>query len=168
MEKAKNDNLKKELEPFVNALHDMVLADIEYLEAQQAIEEDKVDSAKEHYVSAQMLREQSLDYNRPMLDDEEEKAKTAAKRLQPIKDELEEHVMNNNEESLDLDNLKTFVQEYADKEEIKQDDARLLQTPLTSVEHYVEKESYDKAEKHMRSEERRVGKECRYRKGQDK
>src|SRR5699024_1788189 len=36
MEKAKNDNLKKELEPFVNALHDMVLADIEYLEAQQA------------------------------------------------------------------------------------------------------------------------------------
>lgn len=151
MEKAKNDNLKKELEPFVNALHDMVLADIEYLEAQQAIEEDKVDSAKEHYVSAQMLREQSLDYNRPMLDDEEEKAKPAAKRLQPFTDELEEHVMNNIEESLDIDILKTFVQEYADKEEIKQDDARLLQTHLTSVEHYVEKESYDKAEKHMKN-----------------
>src|SRR5699024_8219510 len=149
MEKAKNDNLKKELEQFVNALHDMVLADIEYLEAQQAIEEDKVDSAKEHYVSAQMLREQSLDYNRPMFDAEEETAKPADKRLQPSADELEVHVMNNIEESSEIDIQKTFVQEYADKEEAKQDDARLLQTHLTSVEHYVEQEAYDKAERHM-------------------
>src|SRR5699024_12501989 len=97
----------------------------EYLEAQQAIEEDKVDSAKEHYVSAQMLREQSLDYNRPVLDDEEEKAKPAAKRLQPVTDELEEHVMNNIEESLDIDILKTFVQANADNEETTHDETRM-------------------------------------------
>src|SRR5699024_9689216 len=133
MEKAKNDNLKKELEPFVNALHDMVLADIEYLEAQQAIEEDKVDSAKEHYVSAQMLREQSLDYNRPMLDDEEEKAKPAAKRLQTFTDEIEEHVMNNIKESLNIDILKIFVLEYAVKKKIKQDDAYLIQIKYKSM-----------------------------------
>src|SRR5699024_12868538 len=76
---------------------------------------------------------------------------TSTNRLQPYYDELEEHVNNNNKESTEINIKKTSVQEYADKKKIKQDDSRLIQTHLTSVEHYVEKESYDKAEKHMKN-----------------
>ncbi|MBY7144401.1 beta-N-acetylglucosaminidase domain-containing protein [Virgibacillus sp. NKC19-3] len=99
---AENEGLKKELEPFVNALRDMVLADIEYLKTQQAIEEEEFDSAKEYYVSAQVLREQSLHYDRPMLEEaNDEKAIPAAKRLQPFTNNLERNVTQNAEEVLD-------------------------------------------------------------------
>lgn len=96
LDEADNENLKEELTPFVNALHDMVLADIEYLKAQEAIDDDDRNSAQQHYEEGQKLREESLDYDRPMLEGEEpEKAKPAGKRLQPFTDELEDAVKGN-------------------------------------------------------------------------
>ncbi|GGK00285.1 hypothetical protein GCM10007063_23270 [Lentibacillus kapialis] len=149
----KNDDLKEELKPFVYALRDMVLADIEYVKAQQAIDSDNLVSAKKHYVSGRSLREQSLDYDRPMLEGEDDvKAKPAGKRLQPFTDHLEEKVTENAKELLDVDVMKAFVNQYADEGKIKNDeDVRLLQTHLTSVNHFVEVESYDKAKKHMKN-----------------
>ncbi|AYW44822.1 beta-N-acetylglucosaminidase domain-containing protein [Tetragenococcus koreensis] len=96
LDEADNENLKEELTPFVNALHDMVLADVEYLKAQEAIDDDDRNSAQQHYEEGQKLREESLDYDRPMLEGEEpEKAKPAGKRLQPFTDELEDAVKGN-------------------------------------------------------------------------
>ncbi|MDN6639698.1 MAG: beta-N-acetylglucosaminidase domain-containing protein [Tetragenococcus sp.] len=96
LDEADNENLKEELTPFVNALHDMVLADIEYLKAQEAIDDDDRNSAQQHYEEGQKLREESLDYDRPMLEGEDpEKAKPAGKRLQPFTDELEDAVKGN-------------------------------------------------------------------------
>lgn len=150
---SKNEALKEELEPFIRALQDMVLADIEYLKFQQAIENDDSERAKEHYLSGQSLREQSLNHERPMLEGEDKvNAKPAGKRLQPFTDKLEEKVMENVEEVLDVDMMKALVDQYAEVGKIKNDeDVRLLKTHLTSLEHFVEKESYDKAVKHMKN-----------------
>lgn len=99
LDEADNENLKEELTPFVNALHDMVLADVEYLKAQEAIDDDDRNSAQQHYEDGQKLREESLDYDRPMLEGEDPvKAKPAGKRLQPFTDELEDAVKENLDE----------------------------------------------------------------------
>lgn len=96
MANSKNEALKKELEPFINALHDMVEADVEYIKAQQEVESDNQKDAKKHYAAGQELREQSLDYDRPMLEGEDGvKAKPAGKRLQPFSNKLEKRVAMN-------------------------------------------------------------------------
>lgn len=96
LDKASNENLKEELEPFVHALHDMVLADVEFIKAQEAIDAGNMDEAKEHFKAGQDLREKSLDYDRPMLEGEDPvKAKPAGKRLQPFTNELEDAVKEN-------------------------------------------------------------------------
>lgn len=93
---SENYNLRQELTPFVNALYDMVLADIKYLNAQQAIEANEMGEAEQLFEEGRNLREQSLDHNRPMLEGEDPvKAKPAAKRLQPFTDELEERIEDN-------------------------------------------------------------------------
>lgn len=153
LNQSKNESLKEELKPFIDALQDMVLADVEYLKAQQAIESDDAEIAKEHYLKGQSLREQSLNHERPMLDGEDKvNAKPAGKRLQPFTDELEKQVTKNAKEVLDVDVMIELVEQYAETGDIKEeDDARKMQTHLTSLQHYADKESYDKAEKHMKS-----------------
>src|SRR5699024_9833971 len=102
MKEAGNEELKKELEPFVHALQDMVLADIEYLQTQQAIDHDEMKKAQEHYDAARDLRKQSLNHDRPMLEGEGDvQAKPAGKRLQPFTDSLEKNVMHNINEDAD-------------------------------------------------------------------
>lgn len=99
LDDASNENLKEELKPFVHALHDMVLADVEYLKSQEAIDEDNMDDAKEYFKAGQVLRKKSLDYDRPMLEGEDPvKAKPAGKRLQPFTNDLEDAVKENLDE----------------------------------------------------------------------
>ncbi|MFD1337114.1 beta-N-acetylglucosaminidase domain-containing protein [Oceanobacillus iheyensis] len=150
---SKNEALKEELEPFVHALQDMVLANIEYIQFHQHLENENIESAKEHYVSGTVLRDQSLRHERPMLDGEDTVyAKPAAKRLQPFTDGIEAYVIQNAEELMDVGVMKAFVDQYADIGKIEQEaDVRLLHTHLTSIEHYVKEESYNKALKHMQS-----------------
>ncbi|HLS09029.1 FIMAH domain-containing protein, partial [Lentibacillus sp.] len=47
--------------------------------------------------------------------------------------------------------MKTLVDQYTEEGKIEKDrDARLLQTHLTSLDHYVKKDSLGKADKHMK------------------
>lgn len=96
LDEASNKKLKEELTPFVHALHDMVLADVEFLKAQEATEDGDNEKAQQFFTKGQNLREKSLDYDRPMLEGEDPvKAKPAGKRLQPFTDELEDAVKEN-------------------------------------------------------------------------
>ncbi|WP_017798595.1 beta-N-acetylglucosaminidase domain-containing protein [Oceanobacillus kimchii] len=153
LRESKNEALKEELEPFVHALQDMVLADIEYIQFHQDLENDDIESAKEHYVSGTILREQSLNHERPMVDEEDTVyAIPAGKRLQPFTNDIEDHVIQKAEELIDVGVMKAFVDQYVEAGKIEQgENVRLLQTHLTSIEHFVKQESYNKAVKHMES-----------------
>lgn len=154
LEEAKNEELKKELEPFVNALHDMVLADIEYLKTQQAMEKEDFEEAGEHYVSGQMLREKSLDYERPMLEGEDSlNAKPGAKRLQPFTDTLEKKVTENKETiTQNADLIKGSVKYFNNEGEFENDEVEHdLAVHLEAVSQYEKKESTEKVVKHMKS-----------------
>ncbi|GFK28698.1 beta-N-acetylglucosaminidase domain-containing protein [Tetragenococcus halophilus] len=99
LDQASNEKLKDELEPFVRALHDMVLADVEFIKAQEALDDGDSDQAQQYFDKGQDLREKSLDYDRPMLEGEDPtKAKPAGKRLQPFSNELEDAVKSNLDE----------------------------------------------------------------------
>src|SRR5699024_6985324 len=119
MAKTNNENLKEELEPFVNALRDMVLADKKFLEAALAVEDGNKEEAWNTLMKASTLRNQSLNYDRPLLDGTM-KAKPAQKRLQPFTDHLEEKVTQSVEELLDVNfseseaHLFTNVADYED------------------------------------------------------
>ncbi|MFS0749890.1 beta-N-acetylglucosaminidase domain-containing protein [Oceanobacillus sp. 1P07AA] len=155
---SKNEALKEELEPFVHSLQDMVLANIEYIQFYQDLENEDIESAKEHYISGTVLRDQSLSHERPMLGEEDTVyAKPAGKKLQPFTDDIEDYVIQKAKELMDVGVMKAFVDQYAEIGKIEQgEDVRLLQTHLTSIEHYVKEESYNKAIKHMESFKRLV------------
>lgn len=94
MEKSKNGKLIEELEPFVKAVRDMVLADQQFILAALAVEDGNKEEAWNTIARASSLRKQSLDYDRPLLDGTM-KAKPAQKRLQPFTNHLEEKVIQN-------------------------------------------------------------------------
>src|SRR5699024_2091183 len=110
---------KEELEPFVKALHDMVLADKKFIKAALAAEDGNKEEAWNTRMKASTLREQSLNYDRPLINGTM-KAKPAQKRLQPFTDQVAEKVTRNVEELLDLDvseseaNVFTNVADYKD------------------------------------------------------
>lgn len=149
MAKTKNENLKEELEPFVNALHDMVLADKEFLKAAVAVEDGNNQAAWNVIEKATALRQQSLNYDRPLIDGTT-KAKPAQKRLQPFTDHLQEKVT--------IQGMQTLVDYEADQGNMDASDARLLQTHLKSLDHFINVKSYEKAEKHMKSLKQLVAK----------
>lgn len=149
MAKTKNENLKEELEPFVNALHDMVLADKEFLKAAVAVEDGNNQAAWNAIEKATALRQQSLNYDRPLIDGTT-KAKPAQKRLQPFTDHLQEKVT--------IQGMQTLVDYEADQGNMDASDARLLQTHLKSLDHFINVKSYEKAEKHMKSLKQLVAK----------
>jgi len=99
--KTKNEKLKKELEPFVKALRDMVLADIEFIKTDLAIEAGNKADTWDHFSKATALRQQSLDYDRPLLNGTM-KTKPAKKRLQPFTTNLESKISPKVEKFLDL------------------------------------------------------------------
>lgn len=116
----KNEKLKEELEPFVKALRDMVLADKQFLEAELAIENGDKEAAWNSIAKASILRDQSLDYDRPMLEGEENvKAKPAGKRLQPFTDQLQEKVTNNMKKLLDMDVRESEAQVFSNVDDYK-------------------------------------------------
>ncbi|MBM7599181.1 hypothetical protein JOC34_001549 [Virgibacillus halotolerans] len=146
--KTKNQNLKEELGPFVKSLRDMVLADMAFLKTAVAMEEGNKEEAQESLSKALSLRKQSLDYDRPLIDGTM-KTNPAQKRLQPFTDNLEEKVIQNAEST--IQSMNSLVDLYAGRGNIKnQDDAQLLQTHLTSIDHYVKTDALEKAVKHMK------------------
>lgn len=120
MAKSKNDELKEELEPFVNALRDMVLADVEYLKASLAVEDGNKEKAWNTILSASSLRKQSLNYDRPMREGKNDlKARPAAKRLQPFTDQLENRVTHNVEQLLDIRKGESKAQAFTNVEDYR-------------------------------------------------
>lgn len=89
--KTKNEKLKEELKAFVLALRDMVLADVQFIQATLAIEEGDKGKAWNAFAQGLSLRRQSNNYDRPLLDGTM-KTKPAQKRLQPFTNFLEEKV----------------------------------------------------------------------------
>jgi hypothetical protein len=89
--KTKNEKLKNELTPFVNALRDMVLADIEFIKTDLAVEAGNKADSRDHFEKATALRQQSLNYDRPLLNGTM-KTMPAKKRLQPFTTNLEEKI----------------------------------------------------------------------------
>ncbi|TDL73650.1 hypothetical protein E2R56_12175 [Rhodococcus qingshengii] len=104
--KTKNEKLKKELAPFVKALRDMVLANIEFIKADLAIEAGNKAETWVHFSKATDLRKQSLNYDRPLLSGTM-KAKPAKKRLQPFTDNLEAKISPKVAQLLDLQEVET-------------------------------------------------------------
>ncbi len=104
--KTKNANLKKELEPFVKALRDMVLADIEFIKTDIAIEDGNKADTWNHFGQAIALRQRSLDYDRLLISGTM-KAKPAAKRLQPFTNNLENKITPKVAKFLDLQKAET-------------------------------------------------------------
>ncbi|MBU5468214.1 beta-N-acetylglucosaminidase domain-containing protein [Virgibacillus sp. MSJ-26] len=120
MEKSKNKKLREELEPFINALRDMVLANKQFLQAELAIEDGDKEKAWNMITKASSLRKQSLNYNRPMLKGEGNvKAKPAGKRLQPFTDELQEKVTQNMEKLLDMSSTVSDAKVFTNVDDYK-------------------------------------------------
>ncbi|MFZ7946929.1 MULTISPECIES: beta-N-acetylglucosaminidase domain-containing protein [Bacillaceae] len=90
--KTKNEKLKNELAPFVQSLRDLVLADIEYIKTILAVEADNKAGSRDHFEKATALRQQSLNYDRPLLEGTM-KTMPAKKRLQPFTANLEEKIL---------------------------------------------------------------------------
>lgn len=99
--KTKNKKLKTELAPFVKALRDMVLADIEFIRTDLAIEAGNKSKTYQHFSKAAILRKQSLNYDRPTLEGTL-KTKPAKKRLQPFTDQLENKISSKVAKMLDI------------------------------------------------------------------
>jgi hypothetical protein len=116
--KTKNEKLKEELAPFVKALRDMVLADIEFIKTDLAIEKGNKSDTWNHYAKATSLRQQSLNYDRPLLSGTM-KAKPAKKRLQPFTDNLEAKISPKVAELLDLEEVETTASIFTNVEEYK-------------------------------------------------
>ncbi|WP_255307049.1 beta-N-acetylglucosaminidase domain-containing protein [Paraliobacillus sp. PM-2] len=114
----KNEDLKEELEPFVKALRDMVLADIEYLDASIGVEDGDKEAVWNSYSRASALRAQSLNYDRPLIDGTM-KAKPAAKRLQPFTNNLENQIATQFEEAMDMQKKKNAASIFTNVEEYK-------------------------------------------------
>jgi len=89
--KTKNEKLKTELVPFVKALRDMVLADIEFIKTDLAMEAGNKAETWNRYAKAMALHKQSLNYDRPILNGTM-KTKPAKKRLQPFTDNLQNKI----------------------------------------------------------------------------
>ncbi|MFF2446478.1 beta-N-acetylglucosaminidase domain-containing protein [Neobacillus sp. NPDC058068] len=104
--KTKNEKLKAELAPFVKALRDMVLADIEFIKTDLAIEAGNKADTWEHFSKASTLRQQSLDYDRPLLSGTM-KTTPAKKRLQPFTNNLESKISPKVAKLLDLQKAET-------------------------------------------------------------
>ncbi|QCJ44358.1 hypothetical protein FAY30_21975 [Bacillus sp. S3] len=100
--KTKNEKLKEELAPFVKALRDMVLADIEFIQTDLAIEAGNKAETWDHFAKATALRQQSLNYDRPLLNGTM-KTKPAKKRLQPFTTNLESKISPKVAALLDLE-----------------------------------------------------------------
>lgn len=119
MAKTNNENLKEELAPFVKALRDMVRTDMKFVEAAIAVEAGNEEEAWNTLMKAAALRQQSLNYDRPLIDGTM-KVKPAQKRLQPFTDHLEEKVTQNVEKMLDVNvseseaSVFTNVADYQD------------------------------------------------------
>ncbi|GHI00440.1 beta-N-acetylhexosaminidase family protein [Neobacillus kokaensis] len=108
LRKTKNEQLKKELAPFIEALRDMVLADIEYIKTELAMETGNKVKTREHFLKADTLRKQSLNYDRPLLNGTM-KTLPAKKRLQPFTQNLEEKIAPKAAELLDIQLIETKV-----------------------------------------------------------
>ncbi len=104
--KTKNEKLKNELAPFVNALRDMVLADIELIKTALTLEAGNKADTWDHYAKATALRNQSLNYDRPMLSGTM-KTEPAKKRLQPFTNNLENKISPKVAQLLDLQKEET-------------------------------------------------------------
>ncbi|CQR45925.1 Hyaluronoglucosaminidase precursor [Paraliobacillus sp. PM-2] len=104
--KTQNENLKEELEPFVKALRDMVLADIEFIKTDMALENGNKKDIWEKFSQSISLREQSLSHDRPMIKGTEQ-AKPAQKRLQPFTDSLENSITPKVEEALGIEAVRS-------------------------------------------------------------
>ncbi|MFK9093032.1 beta-N-acetylglucosaminidase domain-containing protein [Bacillus salipaludis] len=104
--KTKNEKLKKELEPFVKALRDMVLADIEFIKTDLAIGAGNKAETWDHFAKATALRQQSLNYDRPLLSGTM-KTTPAKKRLQPFTTNLENKISPKVAALLDLEKAET-------------------------------------------------------------
>ncbi|MDQ0974987.1 hypothetical protein QFZ31_004865 [Neobacillus niacini] len=116
--KTKNEKLKEELAPFVKALRDMVLADIEFIKTDLAIEEGNKSDTWNHYAKATALRQQSLNYDRPLLSGTM-KAKPAKKRLQPFTDNLESKISPKVSQLLELQEAETRASIFTNVEAYK-------------------------------------------------
>ncbi|MEK5390082.1 beta-N-acetylglucosaminidase domain-containing protein [Margalitia sp. FSL K6-0131] len=104
--KTKNKKLKTELTPFVKALRDMVLADIEFIKTDLAIESGNKADTWNHFSKATTLRKQSLNYDRPILNGTM-KTKPAKKRLQPFTDNLQNKITPKVTKLLDIKKEET-------------------------------------------------------------
>ncbi|TQS75060.1 hypothetical protein DX933_09915 [Ornithinibacillus gellani] len=121
MAKSKNENLKEELEPFVNALRDMVLAGKQFIKADLAIENGEKATAWNAINQAADLRKQSLNYNRPMLEGESAvKAKPAGKRLQPFTDELQKKVTEHMKKLLEIDVTESTAEVFTNNDDYQE------------------------------------------------
>ncbi|MTW86215.1 hypothetical protein F3157_11170 [Virgibacillus dakarensis] len=117
--KTKNDKLREELAPFVKALRDMVLANIEFMKTALAIEEGDKEEAWNTVSKASSLRKQSLNYDRPLLKGTM-KAKPAQKRLQPFTDNLEKKVFQNIEKLLGVDVKQSKASMFTNVDDYKE------------------------------------------------
>lgn len=86
--KTNNKKLKEELDPFVQALRDLVLADVEFIKAKLAVENEDKAGAWHAFASGLSMRKQSNNYDRPVIVGEK-KAKPSHKRLQPFTEQLQ-------------------------------------------------------------------------------
>ena len=143
-EESKNEKLKEELEPFVNALRDMVLADIEFMYAALAIEEGNIEEAWNTNSKALSIRKQSLNYDRPLIDGTM-KAKPAQKRLQPFTDNLQEKITQGMEKLLDVGITQSKAHIFtnvADYEELALTEKPAVTSIDTAVEVELDRNEY--------------------------